>query len=97
MVSGTIYVFIGCFILITQLSYLKNVTTNFTNRVKDYSLLYVFGMFSLFLELYNKLTSIDGTGDHKYYYSTVKPDVEEEMKVDISKDLKNDTSKEMIK
>ena len=73
IISGTVYIGIGCFILITQVSFLTVVSADFANRVKDYSLLYVFGLFSLFLELYSKLTNIDGTGDHRYYYSTVKP------------------------
>ena len=73
VLSGCVFVGIGCFILITQVSFLTNISSDFANKVKDYCLLYVFGLFSLFLELYSKLSNIDGTGDHKYHYSTIKP------------------------
>lgn len=38
-------------------------------KVKDFVLLYVFGCFALFVELYTKMSDIDQTGELKFDYA----------------------------
>ena len=59
--------------------------------MKDFVLFYAIGLFTLFLELYNKISSIDGTSEHKYHYLGEKESDKNE-----NRD-KNDESKSRIK
>ena len=72
IICSSVYIGIGCYFMVTQLEDLNVISSTYAARVKDFSIFYVFGLFSLFLEVYGKISNIDGTGDHKYHYSTEK-------------------------
>lgn len=39
-------------------------------QIKEFFFLYIFGFFTLLVELYSKITDLDGTTDLKYHYTT---------------------------
>ena len=43
-----------------------------SNALKDFIFLYLFGMVATLLELYGKLTDVDGTSEMRYDYSMKK-------------------------
>lgn len=46
--------------------------------MKDFFFVYIFGTFSLYYEIYNKITELDGTGELNFHYTNVKQALEEE-------------------
>ena len=47
-------------------------------QMKDFFFVYIFGVFSLYYELYNKITELDGTGELHSHYTNIKQESEEE-------------------
>ena len=54
--------------MITQAEELSSISDKYANEVKDFVLFYAIALFTLFFELYNKISSIDGTAQHEYHY-----------------------------
>ena len=73
------YITIGCYFMVTQAENLFKVSEVFAAKVKDFIIFYVLSLFSLYLELYGKISNMDGTNDHKFRYSSEKILKEDEM------------------
>ena len=70
IVGVTTYITIGCYFMITQAENLFIVSEVYAAKVKDFIIFYVLSLFALFLELYGKISNIDGTNEHKFRYSS---------------------------
>ena len=73
------YITIGCYFMVTQAENLFVVSEVYAAKVKDFIIFYVLSLFALFLELYGKISTIDGTNDHKFRYSSTKMLQEDEL------------------
>ena len=44
---------------------------NFPEQLKEFIFVFVFGNFSLYYEIYNKITEIDGTNELNFHYTNI--------------------------
>lgn len=59
---------IGSYYMSTNYKYTNGDDSDLDGQVKDFVLLYIFGLFTLFCELYSKICDIDETAELKYGY-----------------------------
>jgi hypothetical protein len=59
--------------------YTGGSNTELDGKIKDFVLLYIFGLFALFVELYSKICDIDQTAELKFEYQF--KEMEEEKKI----------------
>jgi hypothetical protein len=59
---------IGVYFITVDYSYTNRTNTSFDDQVKELMLLNVFGTFSLIIEIYNKMTDLDHTGELQSTY-----------------------------
>lgn len=60
--------------------YTAGSDTGLDGKIKDFVLLYIFGLFALFVELYSKICDMDQTAELKFDYQF--KEMEEEKKID---------------
>ena len=48
-----------------------NVPESMNDTLKDLFFLYVFGLFTMYYEIYSKISDVDGTSDQQYHYRIV--------------------------
>lgn len=58
----------GAYYMSQNYQYTNGADPQLDGQVKDFVLLYIFGLFTLFCELYSKLCDIDETAELKYTY-----------------------------
>ena len=78
MVASLSYFYIAMSLIIVGLPESYGVTPEVTEKLIELSFLYVFGLFSFYYEIFNKLTDLDGTADLRYHYSILPKDESEE-------------------
>lgn len=62
------YVGVSCELMIDQGQAFIALGETKAAAIKDFALFYTIALFTLYYDLYGKITDIDGTGDHKYTY-----------------------------
>ena len=78
ILTALVYIISGTFILFDQAEDIDKIFGSvYAARLKDFIAFYMFGMFSLVLEVYGKVSDQDGTSNLQYYYSFNKPKSEE--------------------
>ena len=63
------YVVIACYFMYYQGSEYSFISSEFAAQAKDFSIFYAIALFTLYLEMYSKISSKDGTDDQKYKYT----------------------------
>ena len=66
---GTVgYAGIAIYFMYTQAAQYNAINSTFAAQVKDFSIFYAIALFTLYIDMYSKLSSKDGTDDQKYHY-----------------------------
>ena len=69
-VVGTVaYVGIACYFMYYQGAEYNFISSTFAGQVKDFSIFYAIALFTLYIDMYSKISSKDGTDDQKYHYT----------------------------
>ena len=61
LADSAVFFEIGAYYMSSNFQYTKGNNTVLDGKVKDFVLLYIFGLFALFVELYSKMCDIDQT------------------------------------
>ena len=80
LADATLFFEIGAYYMSSGFNYTGGSDTTLDGKVKDFVLLYIFGMFTLFVELYSKMSDIDETAELKFTYQF--KEMEEEKKIE---------------
>lgn len=68
LADSALFFEIGAYYMSANYLYSDGTDTTLDGKVKDFVLLYIFGLFALFVEMYSKMCDIDQTSDLKYCY-----------------------------
>jgi hypothetical protein len=68
LADSTVIFEIAAYYMSNDYKYTKGVDTELDSQIKDFVLLYIFGLFALFVELYSKMCDIDQTNELKFDY-----------------------------
>lgn len=68
LADSALFFEIGAYYLSVNFLYTGGVDSTLDGQVKDFVLLYIFGLFAVFVEMYSKICDIDQTNDLKYVY-----------------------------
>ena len=68
LADSALFFEIGAYYLSVNFYYTGGVNPTLDGQVKDFVLLYIFGLFAVFVEMYSKICDIDQTNDLKYCY-----------------------------
>lgn len=68
LADSAVFFEIGAYYMSANFQYSGGSNTTLDGKVKDFVLLYIFGLFALFVEMYSKMCDIDQTSDLKYCY-----------------------------
>jgi hypothetical protein len=71
---------IGAYYMSVDYLYTKGEDPQLDGQIKDFVLLYIFGLFALFVELYTKVCDIDQTSELKFEYQF--KEMEEEKQIE---------------
>ena len=80
LADSAVFFEIGAYYLSSNFLYTGGVDTTLDGKVKDFVLLYIFGLFAVFVEMYSKICDIDQTNDLKYCYEL--KEMEESKKIE---------------
>lgn len=79
LVACSIYIAIGTHYMIYQAEELSIMGADQANRVKDFIFFYAFGLFAYYLEIFGKISNLDGTSENKTRYSFFTEEDEEKL------------------
>lgn len=68
LADSAVFFEIGAYYMSVDYRYTNGTDTDLDGKVKDFVLLYIFGLFALFVEMYAKMCEIDQTTDLKFEY-----------------------------
>jgi hypothetical protein len=68
LADSALFFEIGAYYLSVNYYYTGGADSTLDGQVKDFVLLYIFGLFAVFVEMYSKICDIDQTNDLKYCY-----------------------------
>lgn len=68
LADSAVFFEIGAYYMSANYQYSGSTDTTLDGQVKDFVLLYIFGLFALFVEMYSKMCDIDQTSDLKFCY-----------------------------
>lgn len=68
LADSAVFFEIGAYYMSNDYLYTGGVDDDLDGKIKDFVLLYIFGLFALFVELYAKMCDIDQTTDLKFEY-----------------------------
>lgn len=80
LADSAVFFEIGAYYMSANFQYSDGTDTTLDGQVKDFVLLYIFGLFALFVEMYSKMCDIDQTSDLKYCYEL--KEMEESKKIE---------------
>lgn len=80
LADSAVFFEIGAYYMSANYFYSGGEDTILDGKVKDFVLLYIFGLFALFVEMYSKMCDIDQTSDLKYCYEL--KEMEESKKIE---------------
>jgi hypothetical protein len=68
LADSAVFFEIGAYYMSVDFQYTGGANKELDGKVKDFVLLYIFGLFALFVELYSKMCDIDQTAELKFDY-----------------------------
>jgi hypothetical protein len=67
--ANTLMFFIqGTYFMYSNWSYTHHLLPSYDSKVKDFMILFIFGLFAWVWEIYKKITDFDFTADLRYIY-----------------------------
>ena len=80
LADSALFFEIGAYYLSVNFLYTGGTNPTLDGQVKDFVLLYIFGLFAVFVEMYSKICDIDQTNDLKFCYEL--KEMEEKKKIE---------------
>lgn len=80
LADSAVFFEIGAYYMSNDYRYTAGADSDLDSKIKDFVLLYIFGLFALFVELYAKMCDIDQTTELKFDYQF--KEMEEEKKIE---------------
>lgn len=68
LADSAVFFEIGAYYMSNDYKYTGGSNTDLDGKIKDFVLLYIFGLFALFVELYSKMCDVDQTAELKFDY-----------------------------
>ena len=60
--------------MITQGKFYQNVDGDYAARLKDFSIFYAIALFTLYYDMYSKISTKDGTDEQQFHYKMKEPE-----------------------
>lgn len=82
------YLALAAYMMITNFKTIPLKEDNL-DAFQNFFFLYIFGLFTLHMEIFSKISDLDGTGNNQYHYSIA--DEDEYVKINLTRSKKEET------